>query len=457
MRRVVSVVVAVVLVGCSSADVPTRPQAPRGVVPGALRSVAAQGSARNNPPKRVSQRLAAVHPGFAGLYRTRDGVLNVAVTPGANRNAVGATVASEMRAMHRENLQQRFVTATYSFAQLERWEQLLLDNAPAATGMVTLAVDEPTNRLSVGVSSETARAAVQQLLTQLGVPPEAVSVTLVRTPTAFDALTDGYRPLRGGLQVEGIWTQNGPQSAICTYGVNVLYQGLKHMIVNSHCTQNGTPGGLIGAEFYQHAAIWSAFRYGSEVQDPAFRSDLYGCAAGNVCRYSDAALVQVDESASWDLAGIARTTARADLPTIYGTLTIDGSNPRIEIHDVISELLTGDFVEKVGRTTGWTGGYVTNTCEHVFFGGVGRLCNTTVQAGAGHGDSGSPVFWQSYSNQYYYLAGILWGGIVGDDGVSGSTYYLSNWYNVDYELGSILNDLDVIPPSDPGCGGPIAC
>jgi hypothetical protein len=89
-------------------------------------------------------------------------------------------------------------------------------------------------------------------------------------------------------------------------------------------------------------------------------------------------------------------------------------------------------VNKVGRTTEWTQGAVTNTCVNTGVQGsrIVQLCQTFVSAGVGGGDSGSPVFGQPDGSNVALL-GILWGG-------SGSTSYVySPIANIEQELGAL--------------------
>jgi hypothetical protein len=74
-------------------------------------------------------------------------------------------------------------------------------------------------------------------------------------------------------------------------------------------------------------------------------------------------------------------------------------------------LAVGATVNKVGRTTGWTQGNITNTCVNTGVQGTKlvQLCQTFVSAGVGAGDSGSDVF-EITSSTDVKLAGILWGG-----------------------------------------------
>jgi hypothetical protein len=150
-----------------------------------------------------------------------------------------------------------------------------------------------------------------------------------------------------------------------------------------------------------------------------------------------------------------RTQSPAYLPTIYGTLNVDLQNWTFEMTGILSDLFIGDVVNKVGRTTGWTVGTVQSTCQNIFFGGRGYLCSGVVNAGAGHGDSGSPVFWTTSAGQHR-LVGMLFGGLVNaGDNIAGNTYYFSNWHYIDYELGiSSFADLQAIEtyPSQPATG-----
>jgi hypothetical protein len=89
----------------------------------------------------------------------------------------------------------------------------------------------------------------------------------------------------------------------------------------------------------------------------------------------------------------------------------------------------GQTVNKVGRTTGWTQGRVSNTCVNTGVQGsnIVQLCQTFVAAGVGSGDSGSPVFSGTSS---VTLVGILWGG-------SGNQFVYSPISNIEQELGAL--------------------
>jgi hypothetical protein len=260
------------------------------------------------------------------------------------------------------------------------------------------------------------------------------------------SLSDRIRPLTGGTRIFPAYEGQNINS-FCTYNVNVLYGGVRHMVVNSHCTQPGL-GGYVGAHIHQHelGPWWDrdAHKIGVEEQDPAFTTDKWGCPSGYLCRYSDAALVRITTGDNWNHGGIARPIERVTLPTISGSKTIDSGSPSFQLAGVLSELLVGDVVEKVGARTGWTGGVVESTCRTVTMVEDGTayavLCSGVVDAGGGGGDSGAPVFWRSPQGGNY-LVGILYAVARHPGSDFGSEYAFSNWSYVDYELGLPTADL----------------
>ena len=124
---------------------------------------------------------------------------------------------------------------------------------------------------------------------------------------------------------------------------------------------------------------------------------------------------------SFTLGSLARTTGPNNGSiTINGSFTITGEG----------SATVGQTVNKVGRTTGWTQGLVTNTCVNTGVSGsnIVQLCQTFVSAGVGGGDSGSPVFRGTSS---VTLVGILWGG-----NSSGTQFVYSPIANIEQELGA---------------------
>lgn len=430
----------------SAADSPLRPGPA-----GANLSTGPQGRG----PERLSERLARVVPQFGGAYVASDGTLVVYLTDSRADAAIRAALNDELRRIDRPAQSIRTVRGEYAFKDLDRWVGQVTPHL-AGLDLVFTEVDERSNRIRIGIAHESGRAAMERALAQAGVPRAAALIEVAPRPQLFTSLRGRISPLTAGSQIT-FWTSTDARSE-CTYGPNVVWQGARHMLVNSHCTPpQGGP--TVGTSIWQpKVPTWEyqrgKYQVGEEIQDPDWRTDVYGCAPGNVCRYSDAALIAFRYAdRDWDLGGVMRTRSPATLPTIYGTLEIDVQNWSFEMTGIVSDLFTGDVINKVGRTTGWTIGTLESSCRNIFFGGRGYLCSGVVKAGGGKGDSGSPVFWTTSAGQHR-LVGMLFGGLVnaGDD-IAGDTYYFSNWRYIDYELGvSSYADLQAIEtyPSQPG-------
>jgi hypothetical protein len=279
----------------------------------------------------------------------------------------------------------------------------------ARPGAVFVDADESANRVLIGVERGAvgmARAAAARL----GIPAEAVVVRETE-PIRFAAtLRDRVRPVVGALQI------NFP-GFLCTLGFNAVRSGQNSFITNSHCT--GTQGGVEGTPYWQPSQSVDGVQIGTEVDDPQyFRRN--GCPNGRRCRFSDAARVRYATGIQFTLGTIAKTTGpNNNSVTINGSFSITGEG----------SASVGQTVSKVGRTTGWTQGQVTNTCVNTGVQGsnIVQLCQTFVTAGVGSGDSGSPVFSGTSS---VTLVGILWGG-------SGNQFVYSPITNIEQELGAL--------------------
>ena len=198
----------------------------------------------------------------------------------------------------------------------------------------------------------------------------------------------------------------------------------------SHCTN--VQGGVEATPYWQPAGSGASTQIATEVSDPAYEKSLPGCPRGNrVCRYSDAARAVYTNGTSGALGLIARTDApNNNSLEVVGSFTIksDDCNGQATVGGCLP---SGTVVNKVGRTTGWTQGQITNTCVNTGVSGtrIVQLCQTFVTAGVAGGDSGSDVF-QITSGTDVKLAGILWGG-------SGSSFVFSPLGNVVRELGAL--------------------
>jgi hypothetical protein len=297
--------------------------------------------------------------------------------------------------------------------------------------------DETGGRLVFGVENAGAARGVQNVLARLNIPQGAYEIR-VTEPIRFatETLRTRHRPTVGGLQIH--WS-----SYVCTLGFNVDHAGGRSFITNSHCTaQQGTTG---NTAYYQPASSVDGAPIAYEAHDPAyFRGGV--CPRGRVCRYSDAARALYQDGAASSRGVIAKTTGENN-----GSLNVSGSFT-ITAQDNASTRYSGT-VHKVGRTTGWSSGNVTNTCATVNVGGsnITLLCQTMVQRSGTSivqgGDSGSPVFRRT-SGDNVELVGILWGG-----NQSGDMFVFSPLKNVQDELGGVTATADGSGGGGGGGGG----
>ena len=231
------------------------------------------------------------------------------------------------------------------------------------------------------------------------------------------------RPVRAGVQI------NFP-GFLCSVGFNATSGGQKSFITASHCTT--TQGGVESTPYWQPLQSVDGTQIATEVADPVYKRSGPGCPRGRKCRVSDASRAAYIDGNNQALGLIAQTSG-----TNNGSLTITGSFS-ITSDDCTNTLggclAVGTTVNKVGRTTGWTSGRITNTCVNTGVSGTNivQLCQTFVSAGVGAGDSGSDVF-RVTSGSNVMLAGILWGG-----NSSGTQFVFSPLANVTRDLGALI-------------------
>ncbi len=297
--------------------------------------------------------------------------------------------------------------------------------------------EEGSGQLIFGVENGAAAFGVQRALARLEVPGTAYTVRVVE-PIHFanDNLRSRHRPTQGGIQIH--WGQY-----VCTLGFNVDHAGGRSFITNSHCTNNqGTTG---TTACYQPLSSVDSSPIAIEADDPAYTRGG-GCSPGKVCRYSDAARALYQSGAESTQGRIAKTTGENN-----GALTVDG-HFTVDAQDNTTTNFSGTL-HKVGRTTGWSSGNVTNTCATVNVSGsnIQLRCQTLVQSSGIRivqgGDSGSPVF-RPGTGDSVTLVGILWGGSS-----SGDLFVFSPLKNVQDELGSFTATASPGQDPPPGNGG----
>jgi hypothetical protein len=370
--------------------------------------------------------LAQQITGFGGYFFDAQGDLNVYLTDLAQEPAARAALAEVARnrpeaRIHRWSRPAAIVVrrGNYDFPQLDGWRGQLRE-AFAIPGVQSLDTDEAANRVHIGVTTQDAVDQVQALADRFGVPPGALVIEVVPPISLVTNLTNFVRPTEGGLQID--WTGpsciiNGVNYCYCTLGANVWYSnpgvgvpvGTAGFFTASHCSN--ASGSNDGASYSQGGS-----GIGTEMWDPPFfdNSQYSGCPLNRHCRWSDATFVAYGAGVSWQLGAIARTLSHGTGLYQPGSIDIDPNNPRFSLNSVITSPTVGTYLDKVGRTTGWTEGPVSHTCtDYAQTGDHVLLCQDQVDAFADGGDSGSPMFQWSYTGSSASFAGIVWAKISG--------------------------------------------
>jgi hypothetical protein len=99
-------------------------------------------------------------------------------------------------------------------------------------------------------------------------------------------------------------------------------------------------------------------------------------------------------------------------------------------------MVSGELIDKVGRSQGWTAGPVLATCtlEDLVVNVRALLCQDRIRSDTNAGDSGAPVFrfiGNGSPSQVRALS-LNWGRIPGND-----IYLASTLFDVSFELGGV--------------------
>lgn len=362
-------------------------------------------------------------PGFGGFFLDPAGAPTVYLSRGSSRAPAERALAGYLTARGLTTAAVRVIEGRYGWQQLQRWQEAATVEALAVPGAVFVDNDETSNRVRIGVENLSAMGQVRAAVARLGIPDDAVILDRadpILQVATLQKVVD--RPVRAGVQI------NFP-GYLCSVGFNATSNGQKSFITASHCTT--TQGGVESTPYWQPLQSVDGTQIATEVADPVYKRSGAGCPRGRKCRYSDASRAAYINGNDQALGLIAQTSGANN-----GSLTITGSFS-ITSNDCGSTggcLAVGSTVNKVGRTTGWTAGTISNTCVNTGVSGsnIVQLCQTFVSAGVGGGDSGSDVF-QITSGSNVKLAGVLWGGNSG-----GTMFVFSPFGNVTRELGTLV-------------------
>ena len=361
-------------------------------------------------------------PSFAGRLTDAQGRLVVLIADPARSAEANRYAARDLaRSDRRKGSVVRMVK--YDFVQLYHWADRF---APVMTEQNIIAVDadEERNAVWVGVESASDVRTVRAFARNVGIPDDALVISVQARPESRMSLQNQWgAPLTGlaaGLQIDAA---SGPGGE-CSIGfIAVDASGNQGFVTASHCstqqyyTDNSAQ--------YQPTAE-SMYLVAREIKD---RGE-YLCnwpATVKWCRLSDASFFKAQLGVPLMLGKITRTTAYGQ--GARGSLTVDNANPSFDIGRKATrwDIAVGDRMDKVGRTSGWTRGNVTQACVRL----QDFECQYVTTTWSEPGDSGSPIFFESLGTAV--LNGILWGGPYGD----WNTTWFSPIWGIEGDLGPL--------------------
>lgn len=470
----------VLLAGCRDEPTALAPDAEAG--PAASAARAGQAGRGTTGPEAEFEALEREVPGTGGFFFDERGNLVVVATDTTRGPALRARLEGRLRE-YRDRLPEhwrgprgggRVVVrrGDHSFAQLAAWRDAFSERVAAGPGLVFADADEAENRLTIGITSPGMQAEMRRVAAEAGIPAQALrfevtgpirqsvgtaadrAALLASTQTSSTTTGSGtsilgrVRPIVGGVYVE--WAKNGG-GTWCTLGFTADATPYPGALINSHCS-NGEWDTNPENRYYQRPdSTWikdftsvTPDLLGSEYYDP----DGWACYVGWKCRRSDAAYVSTSFGKT-RTGHIAKTTYRSTAAGVNGSFIINQADPRFFVVFERSPAV-GEWAEKMGARSGWTGGAITRTGVESWFsdGQWHKKGNQTwAQYYGNNGDSGSPVFaWAGGSRPANEVAllGLHWGRT--DDGLS----IFSPVANIRDDLGALGTSMrTTVPPPAP--------
>jgi len=391
-------------------------------------------------PDEYLAQMADRIPGFAGFY-VRDGTLILRLKGLAVGPADVVALSQALRAdpdagrFHRlrvllDKAPMQIEPSRYDARELWQFKVAALAGL-FIPGVRSLDLDESRGVLRIGISNAGVTASVEARASTLGIPGDALVTEVTEPVQLMTGLRDRIRPVPAGVRID---PDDSAEVIICTVGVNALTSQGWGFVAAAHCSQQF--GGVQGTDIYQEEVGYGNL-IAAEIADPELWSpgsmncpDSVDGHALAGCRASDAAFFGYIASSIPDSFTVARTLGSS------GSVTIDPNHPRFLVGGASWDYpYQGMDVHKIGSTTGWTTGEVTQTCVYTYSAdSILRMCSALTDLDANTGDSGAPVFTWDGSSSDIEIVGILWGG------VPYSTMLYSPWLLVAFELEQELGE-----------------
>lgn len=366
-------------------------------------------------------------PGFAGIFLDPQGSFVVSANVQASEG-LALNYAGVWRSKSDDPAAPiRFRLVKYDFRDLSTWRGEFFELLGKGD-VVLLDADEVRNAVVVGVRPGGSHASVRAHAKRVGLPEDALEIIEAMPVLNLATVRSTHRPVMGGLEIRA------EDKSECTLGFNTLYQGDTAFVTNSHCSttsmaldsgtfRQNTSGPTIGLEVFDRAPFDGYVDFG----------EGYDCSDPPGCRPSDSQLSEYYDTVATFHGKIARTLYPSTSASA-GSLTLHSpSSFYIDQKRMMSSMYVGQTVDKVGRTTGWTRGTVTQLCVDVEGETTNRICQTGTSLWAAPGDSGSPVF-VTLSSSHVALTGLLWGR----DSLNIHRYF-SSLDGIEYDLGITLD------------------
>ncbi len=165
-------------------------------------------------------------------------------------------------------------------------------------------------------------------------------------------------------------------------------------------------------------------------------------------RNSDASFFPLASGVVGHRGGILKTTDRRSALSGESLTTVGGSHAYINMVGWGTPVY-GGALEKIGKTSGWTYGTVTNTCYNTNLDethngqGTTLMCSTLATTVSGLGDSGGPAFYWDGED-----GGVFYGLVTGMSG--GYGVYSTNGIQTDLGTLNVVTDITIGTPSPTG-------